>query len=682
MATLQPLLLGWEPWLALSRKGRHLDPYTIWSLQTRFRQYLERGNRLRAIDFLVELDGPLTQSWPKWPRKTDIPDLYYQKLTGGAQAGRHHTVRLHVRGNTLDRIQQRVLALLLVAGVRRMQIGFPRPERKGPRTKVPRGKPEAPATALPVVVGILDDACPFAHPALLRMRRGIPSTRVAALWDQTLSPEPPSSALEYGRERLRSDLDRLLFDPATGERRDESEVYEDPDALQAGLQLRSSHAAAVLTLAAGSQDLLPSRPRASDHPATESETVWRQGADDAGKAPIVAVQFPREQIGVAGSRWMVVRALDGLRYLVLKAEALKPTAKAEPQALVCTLSYGSVVGAHDGTGLLETAMDELAQTHGRLAIVLAAGNSYGTTRGNDSDGDDPLQRAPSGRHAVRDIPPAGRATLSLCVPANKPLETYLEMWLEDSQKAEGDEQFVGQRDFRIVATAPDGTTLVIDQFPGMDLDDADANRTAAGLIALQRVAQSQLRSMALLVIAATQVSTTRIEVPSGTWRVVIENLSQRTWRLQAYVERDLVPGAARTSQAARLVQTDDADSATLTDANTFNNVATGSSTFRVGALTWRGAPPGLGVSAYSSAARSATIGPEFSAVADEAPSLPGIRVGGSSGGVVLRMNGTSVAAPQAARWIANRLAAGGTLADIRREIAAGTGDERRGRLRI
>ena len=143
-----------------------------------------------------------------------------------------------------------------------------------------------------------------------------------------------------------------------------------------------------------------------------------------------------------------------------------------------------------------------------------------------------------------------------------------------------------------------------------------------------------------------------------------------------------MPGIARAAQAARLLRSCEDDAAALSDDNTLNNIATGKEVFRVGALTWRGRPPGLGASVYSSAARDDAVGPEFSAVADEAPSLPGIRVSGSIGGTIVRMNGTSVAAPQAARYIANRLAHGDTLEQIRADIGSAHGDRRLGRIRV
>ena len=357
---------------------------------------------------------------------------------------------------------------------------------------------------------------------------------------------------------------------------------------------------------------------------------------------------------------------------------------AAPLPLVVNISYGSVVGAHDGTALLETAMADLAEAHGRMAIVLAAGNSHGTQR--DGEATDVQQRLPSGRHAeCRSLRPGGATTMQLYVPPGKPIETYLEIWFDVVGAQAAAEQFLDDAEVAVEVRSPTGALLQIKRLPGAAFDDPRPAHTAAGLLGFARVAQSRLRSMVLLVVASTQVSSQRVEVPSGVWRVRVGNRGLRTLRVQAWVERDMQP-RGRTSQAARLLPgaAGDAEAAELNDDNSFNNIATGAQVFRVGALTWlgRGRDGRPRVSAYSSAAGRGQPGPELAAIADMSPALPGVRVSGNTSAAVARMNGTSVAAPQAARWIANQLADNQTLAQIRRRIRASKGDARRGRIGV
>ena len=170
------------------------------------------------------------------------------------------------------------------------------------------------------------------------------------------------------------------------------------------------------------------------------------------------------------------------------------------------------------------------------------------------------------------------------------------------------------------------------------------------------------------------------------WTLTSTNRGPRSLRLEAWVDRDVTPGRARHSQAARLLPADGASAHTggLNDRNTFSNVGTGAEVFRVGALTAALDAQGQqSVSPYSASAGSRAGGPEFSALADQSPQHPGIRVSGSQGGMVVRMNGTSMAAPQAARWLANQMGDGQPLPDIRAALKQSpAGNARRGRAEV
>jgi hypothetical protein len=687
----------------VEKSHNHIDPYTLWSLQTAFRQHLKRGSpELKLMDFLVELDRPYAEVAERWPSGFVVPTIYAQAMPGSKQTARHVTVRMSIPVS-MSKLDDAIWALILRDDVHRAQIGFPRPAFPGetPPSDMVRGAPNQPwppcSEVVPppkVLIGVLEDACPFGHSAL----QGAFGTRVAALWDQSLTPasfEPAPAELGYGRVRLQEHLRALVQEHSGVNGIDEEALYSDPRALQPRLRSHGSHAAAVIGLLAGRPACLPSHPISADDPAAPDQRPHRRydaAGDHAAEAPLAVVQFPREQIDIAGARWMVVRALDGLRYLASTSARMTLAGEA-PLPLVANLSYGSIVGAHDGTGLLETAMAELAKAHRRMAIVLASGNSHGTERAVDKPdaqwpgvAPDVQQRLPGGRHAeCASLLPLKSTTLKLYVPPNKPIETYLEIWFDDPTVNFNDEQFLSADEVAVDVTSPLGQRLRVDHLPGVAFDKPTPRHTCAGLLGLQRVAQSQRRSMVLLVVAATQISSQRVEVPSGTWSVRITNRGPRELRVHAWVERDLLPGGSRRSQAARLLPDapGDTDAAKLLDDNTFNNIATGDEVFRVGALTWLGPSGQPAVSPYSSAAADDWRGPEFSAVADMSPALQGIRVSGNASASVARMNGTSVAAPQVARWLANQLAVGRTLPQIRRQIEGRKGgDRRRGKVSI
>lgn len=682
-------------WVRLGE--RHVDPYVLWTLQTKFRQFPAVRNpdgspEERVIDFLVELDRPLSELGPSWPGPEDgegprVPRIYREPIPGPSCAqgvsARHITIRLYKKDDP-QQLADAVLELILLSAIARAQIGVPRAAMAGEAPPLPpAGKaPNAIAGSIQrapprLVLGVLEDGCPFGHAALLS---GTHATRVAALWDQSTRGSDGRDAPDdygYGTHRTQAQLDALLREHVDGGAVDEESLYADPRALQERLQGYGSHAASVVTLLAGRRDGLPTRPAGMPG-----------AADAASRAPLVAVQFPIEQINVAGARWLVVRALDGLRYLCRSAADLVPRGT-PPPPLVINVSYGSIIGAHDGTALLETAMDELVGAYGELGIVLAAGNSHGTKRDPETE----LERRASGCHATGELPRGGDTCFGFYVPPDKSIESYLELWFEDPGRRADEAQFLAPDEVEIEVQPPVGRPLAIRHLPGMAFDDALPENTTAGLIGFPRVAQSRLRSMALLVVAATQISSTRVEVASGLWTVRVGNRSQRALRVQAWVERDLVPRTSRSSQAARLIALPDPapGAAELTDSNTINNIATGSLVFRAGALMGVGEDPDgmspctreLAPSPYTSAARESSAGPELSAVADDDRVNAGTRVSGNTSACVLRMNGTSVAAPQAARWLADELAAGRTVAQVRADLQSAPPperDARRGRL--
>lgn len=377
------------------------------------------------------------------------------------------------------------------------------------------------------------------------------------------------------------------------------------------------------------------------------------GSDAAEDAALVVVKFPREQVAVAAGRWLSVHALDGLRYVALASMDLA-AAGAPPLPTVVNMSFGGVAGAHDGTGLLECAMDALHNALRDFRVVLAAGNAYGTER--QADGVDPLAYRPSGAHASATLKSGKQTMLYLSVPPDKQFETYLEVWLYP----ESGDSWIGPQEVEIVVTLPTGQQLK-QAFDGIEFARNSSFETTAGLICLSKVPQSERHSMALLVIAATQVSSSFVEAPCGEWQVEVKNKGSRELRMEAWVERDITHVDHARRQGARLVASGVAGAAVLNDDETLNNVGTGSRTTLVGALVHQPdpvAPSMRRVSAYSSAGGKMCMGPSLSAVADEGVALAGIRVAGTFSGTVVRLNGTSMAAPQATRHLASHIAGG------------------------
>jgi hypothetical protein len=685
---VQQLIRLWIAFITNQLGDRPLDPYAIWGLITRFR-VLGQSKRLPSVlTFNVELKGPYTpgkhvfpltrpvrpaaSAWwgPTWPAR--VPSAYAHPLPATGVAPTFITLRLDVDDRTWDQVRQDVWALILNSEVKRLQIGLPR--------GVDNADPGQGVQPVPlpgwvkdhkVLVGVIDDTCPFAHRAL-RQKTDPLSTRVVSLWDQTtLRPRAGGRPLApmgfpYGMQWNHGHLNGLLQAHSDGSDVDEAAVYAAVPFTKRPLSLRASHAAAVVTLLAGGGRAAPRMPQ----PLDSGDTPLRLGEpldDPASRAPLAVVQLPAEQTAVRAGRWLAVNALDGLHHLMGVARQLGDQV-GQPPVLVTNMSYGAMAGPHDGTGMLESAIDELCrESKDRLAVVLSAGNAHGTRR----KGEEPLQYESGGLHARHELAPGGSVTFTLFVPPDKQFETYVEFWFSVVGEASDKDQFLepGKSDgstgeVEIVVTPPAGAPWPAVHCMGLHAVPAPENdeEAEAGLFFMRKPTQGLHRSMALLVVTATQVARRHVEAPSGRWGITLRHMQAspaRRFQVDAWVERDDTEVGAVRPQSARLVANADGSPGGLTDENTFTSIATGSKTFRVGAVMDRG--KGLAtqeVSAYSAAAVSNLAGPEYSSIADAHPALPGIRVSGSQSGMVLRANGTSMAAPQAARYLVNRLAGG------------------------
>lgn len=701
----------------MSNPTPSVDPYGQWALHTKLRRF----RQTRIVDFLVELNAPVTEEIKQSfedavlsviaplrkiaarpptglplgvPPEIQLtmPDAYLQVMPCGSTS-RFITLRMSVetsrKGEDVDWgiVAQAVQAVLVNRHVIRVQVGQPnyawRDSPEKPVQEAPGAGKQGDPQTTPVVLGLLGDAIPFAHAALRGERKG-DGSRVVAVWDQGRRPDQGAWAVpdrfSYGAELSASAMTGLIqqFDG------DEDAIYA---ALESAgrvspLHSRVSHGGMILPLLAGAKHAPV--PRWSN-PDDERASIGEPLLDVASEAPVIGVTFPTTHTNDHSGRWMAVNALDGLRYIMSRAAQYRSKdGKAAPVAI--NLSYGALAGAHDGTSMLESAINELVVAHrNRLAIVLAAGNSHGTRRAPDGDSVDPRKlphTQPGGLHARFDLHTAGQEhTLTLFAPPDKQEETYLEIWMH--RRVDGKTVPLEEGQFpAITVTAPDGQEFSGVPGTGVLYPAVGGHPPAiplAGLYLQPKVPQSTQRSMALLVIAPTQAHSRLPFAASGRWTVRITNWLDQSLAIDAYVERDDTTVGARRDQAAHLVAT---AGETLCDTDTLSDVATGSRVFRVGALQDVGADAeGAWVSRYSaeghSAAGHSAVGPELSALADQGVARPGIRVSGSQSGMVVRANGTSLAAPQATRWIANRLAQTPRVSAVRREVAGST-DPRKG----
>jgi hypothetical protein len=505
-----------------------------------------------------------------------------------------------------------------------------------------------------ILIGVMDDGCPFAAAQFLS---GAATTRVAAIWDQNQGKQPVPikdssgspclfgqtvTGFNYGLEFWRDSV------PATGVSLkqmglndwiqshstpagsiDEDGCYA--DANFSTLRFRESHGAHVMDVFAGR---LPTSSRISrdrlDPP------TWNAGIDPASVADIVFVQFPDSGIRDATGVWLKAYVVDGIRYILSCAD------KKNISTVIINISYGPTTGPHDGTAALEKALTALVNEYDgatntpSLEIVLAAGNSYST----------------EGHVVFCGSTDRSDVEWTWRLPPDNTALCFAEVWMSSAQ-------------------AP-GVTVTLTSPSGIIFSSTTATDTAGvdGILAW-----GINNTMWRLQVEPT-VASSGMVAEHGDYTIKVAGVGENA-EVHAYVARtdpnmNVLTGAKlswfvdpdweRTHSAEAgctyLKGEFDKAGSLVSRYGTLNGIATAkNASVRVAGgyviANGRKAP-------YSSAgpARSGPLtlrkGPDDALFCDESYALQGVPAGGNRSGAVFRLIGTSAAAPQLARWVADR----------------------------
>lgn len=192
-----------------------------------------------------------------------------------------------------------------------------------------------------VIIACIDSGIDFAH---MDFRNADGTTRLLALWDQTIPGNPPDGyniGTLYTEEQINEAL--TIQDPA--ERR---KLLPSVDI--------SGHGTAVMGIAAGN--------------GTESEGVYRGVAP---KSRLLAVKLGSS---VSGSFPRTTQLMQAVDFAVRESLRLS-------MPLVINLSFGNSYGSHSGDSLLETYLNSVASL-GQISICIGTGNE-GNTAGHYSN---------------------------------------------------------------------------------------------------------------------------------------------------------------------------------------------------------------------------------------------------------------------------------------------------------
>jgi hypothetical protein len=524
------------------------------------------------------------------------------------------------------------------AGIRRFEIGRATlaTDTTTPQTPMPVAAYTGALTP-EVLVGVIDDGIGFAHERFLSTDG---TTRIEFFWDQMV-PSTSWFAWGYGRELTKRDpavgIDKLMSNSRHGSLVDEDEVYRlsgQVDFTQPNhkpLAPRAAHGTHVMDLACRSLSAPP-----------------------PGVRPIVAVQLPTDTVADTSGATLGPQVFNGLCYILAKAWAIESALQMQQLLpVVANVSYGTIAGPHDGSSLLEEAMDFLvAICQDTFRIVLPAGNNH-------------LSRC----HAHFSLASGQSKELRWRVLPDDWTQSYLEIWIPD-----------GTADTGIAIVAPDGSAT-----QSFHWGTSQTLVGATGVVGLASyyppgvVGQGALLRMSLE--GTGDPDGLLPTAPAGLWRITITAGTEQVRDIRAWIQRDdAAPGYATRGRQSYFDDPNyaccddggraiDNDTHPLTAnscvkrAGTLNAIATGSETIVIGGFRSSDGAPAL----YSAAGplvhppgRGAPSpdGPDAMWPSDDSSSFAGIVGAGTRSSSCFAMHGTSVAAPQATRWISNEMAAG------------------------
>ncbi len=607
------------------------DPYLIWAEADNFAGYGLRKPP-KWLPLLVELVPGVSVAQfesaasPKW---LDVPPVY----TGpAAPTGlRYCTVR--VRPPFFKHIRPGGSLHALVA---RFELGLPAGHHADDPTA--HGGTIGPARQPLLqgkVMGLIDGGLAFANANFLHNGKA----RTRYFWRQDKQGKGSAPAdMGYGHELTAADINPVIAHNRFGGLVDETAVYAHFDM---GMEMNKlvNHGTHVMDIAGGPRTVLAQIAGVPPHP--DAPPSWALATDDASRAPIVAVQLDWETIVDTSGGSMNVHIMDGLMYILSRCAASAKVA--------VNLSWGTFAGPHDGSSVLEAAMDQLIDLKvGALQISIPAGNTYQSrTHTNVS-----LSKHQKSTQHWRGLP----ADLT---------QNFLEIWIP--QGAEG---------IAVQITPPGQAAL-----PALAWGQSGTWNNAQGkplcaLIYPKAVATGANGTCALVAVAPTFAFKDKVATaPSGVWQVTLTNTQTGTVTIDAYVERDDeiigVRTGARQSHfedhwydtsgnPGSFVDHPDNPSPIRRSGN-FNSIATGGKTVSVGGVrvtgsTWAHYSPRKPDPDAGRPERPGVVKvPDTQAYSDENPILLGLKGASTRSGGVVRLVGTSDAAPQVTRKVFNAL---------------------------
>jgi hypothetical protein len=633
-----------------------IDPYIYWIWGPGRRHFFPPGRqsaREEQIPVLVRLKKGTAQDFAagahlqefaqsEWRQSVSVSPLFTQSAEGDAAGP--YLVATFQADYLFRTLSDQPLQASLTGAVESMTPGLPLDPASlpvpGTTATASRFAPEPPSSRPRVVTAVIDDGIGFAHERFRRTTQNGTETRVAYWWLQDGAFSGPTSTVPFGRELNKQQIDGLLKSCTRGNAIDEDLFYRKAglvDFRQHGhksVAHRTSHGTAVMDHAGGYD---PAR-APQDRPLIAVQLPIRVTADTSG-----ASLYP----------WVVM----AFAYILNRATALSGGPSAPQLPVVINLSYGRLEGPHDGTSDLELAIERFIQHSAargvHLRVVLPAGNSH-------------LTRT----HARIDFRSKGQCeVLPWRVLPDDHTPSFAEIWLPLRRAGSPANRI------EVKITSPTGQSRTISETSGPVEWAHNGQVYGQAVYSITLPSHRGMFRISLVPTAHLDDPAAPLS-PSGTWKLELNDVDAGQ-SVNAWIQRDDTlygfplrgrqsffddPRYVRFDRIGRPLEVDAGDSPVKRE-GTINAIATGNATATKYSPLVAGAHlrKEMRAAIYSAAGARARPPrwPDAMAPSNDSEVHGGILAAGSFSGSRVLMNGTSVAAPQIARLVADDLAAGG-----------------------
>ncbi len=500
-----------------------------------------------------------------------------------------------------------------------------------------------------VVIGVIDDGIAFVN---RRFQSALGKSRVDFAWVQD-GDAAQGSSVAFGREYTRAQIEGAIAEHTdTLGSTDEAALYralgltDSRRVMPNTLDSKASHGSHVLDLAVG-----------ADYDQHAAEVLEEDR--------IITVQVPAAVTWDTSGMGLDMFILSGVHYILERADHIAPGLP-----VVINFSYGVFGGPHDGTALLEKAIDELvAARNERVAptsVVLPAGNHF-LERSHAVVAEGNFFEEPTGSRE-----PTGSCDLPWQVQPNDRTSSYLEIWMPKENYNDGD--------IEVEVIPPGG--IASHKLSGVVNTAVVLNHGIRSIARLSYdrhtpLATTDERGRFMLTLAPSEVrndgdvSVNPLKpAPSGMWTVRLIKVSDKAMPepIHARIQRDASPfgypalgrqsyfddPAYQVYGEMGKLELDDNHSI-VKRSGSYNGLATGVEPIVVGGHVESTGQPAVysGNQPATVGYPASSIGPLVSAESDRSPVFRGIQASGVRSGVSVALDGTSVAAPIITRRVAS-----------------------------